>query len=95
MTQVLAIDQGTTNTKAVLVGPDGTVQASGSAPVAVSHRQPGWVEQDPDHDHVAVHDLRVEQDRGRHVGERAEEGDEERVVGRGQLALRDDEVRSR
>ena len=48
MTQVLAIDQGTTNTKAVLVGPDGTVQASGSAPVAVSHRQPGWVEQDPD-----------------------------------------------
>ena len=48
MTQVLAIDQGTTNSKAVLVAADGSVAAVGSAPVGVSHPQPGWVEQDPE-----------------------------------------------
>ena len=46
MTQVLAIDQGTTNSKAVLVDPDGTVLATGSAGVGVDHPRPGWVEQD-------------------------------------------------
>ena len=48
MTQVLSIDQGTTNSKAVLVGDDGGVLAVGSAPVGVSHPRPGWVEQDPE-----------------------------------------------
>jgi glycerol kinase len=43
---VLAIDQGTTNSKAVLVGAYGQVVAAGSAPVGVSSPQPGWVEQD-------------------------------------------------
>lgn len=43
---VLAIDQGTTNSKAVLVSPDGGVLASGSAPVGLSTPQPGWAEQD-------------------------------------------------
>ena len=46
MTQVLAIDQGTTNSKAVLVDDNGAVCAIGSAPVGVSHPRPGWVEQD-------------------------------------------------
>ena len=36
MTQVLAIDQGTTNSKAVLVDDGGDVRAVGSAPVAVT-----------------------------------------------------------
>ncbi|MET9312923.1 FGGY family carbohydrate kinase [Kribbella sp. NPDC003505] len=43
---VLAIDQGTTNSKAVLVAADGTVLGSGSAPVGLATPRPGWVEQD-------------------------------------------------
>ena len=43
---VLALDEGTTNAKALAIAPDGTVLASGSAPVPVSHPRPGWVEQD-------------------------------------------------
>src|SRR5690349_13517596 len=44
---ILAIDQGTTNTKAVLVDERGAVAAVGSAPVGVTSPRPGWVEQDP------------------------------------------------
>ncbi|HEY3555940.1 MAG TPA: FGGY family carbohydrate kinase [Kribbella sp.] len=43
---VLAVDQGTTNTKAALITADGHVLATGSSPVALSTPQPGWVEQD-------------------------------------------------
>ncbi len=46
MTQVLAIDQGTTNSKAALVDDRGVVCAIGSAPVGASHPRPGWVEHD-------------------------------------------------
>jgi glycerol kinase len=48
MTQraVLAVDQGTTNSKAVFVAQDGAILASGSSPVDIWHPQPGWVEQD-------------------------------------------------
>jgi glycerol kinase len=45
---VLAIDQGTTNSKAALVSADGSVLATGAAPVGVSTPQPGWIEQDPE-----------------------------------------------
>ena len=48
MTAVLAIDQGTTNTKALLVDASGQTMASGSVPVARTYPRPGWVEQDPD-----------------------------------------------
>ncbi len=48
MTQILAIDQGTTNSKAVLVDVGGAVRAVGSAPVQIAHPRPGWVEQDAD-----------------------------------------------
>jgi glycerol kinase len=44
---ILAIDQGTTNTKAVLVATTGQILARGSAPVGIGHPEPGWVEQDP------------------------------------------------
>lgn len=47
MRRVLAIDQGTTNTKAVLVGECGEILASASRPVPIRFPQPGWVEQDP------------------------------------------------
>jgi glycerol kinase len=43
---VLGIDQGTTNTKALLVAADGTVLSKGSVPVALTTPKPGWFEQD-------------------------------------------------
>ena len=43
---ILAIDQGTTNTKALLVDPAGSVVAARSVRVRVSFPQPGWVESD-------------------------------------------------
>jgi glycerol kinase len=43
---VLAIDQGTTNTKALMVGRDGQPMFRASAPVSIKSPKPGWVEQD-------------------------------------------------
>jgi len=43
---ILAIDQGTTNTKALVIDPAGRILARGSQPTAISYPQPGWVEQD-------------------------------------------------
>ena len=42
---ILAIDQGTTNTKALLVAPDGSVRLSRSRAMRVDYPQPGWAEQ--------------------------------------------------
>lgn len=46
-TAILAIDQGTTNSKAVLVSTTGEILSRGSFPVGTEHPQPGWVEQSP------------------------------------------------
>ncbi|MDD7970876.1 FGGY family carbohydrate kinase [Roseinatronobacter alkalisoli] len=43
--RVLAIDQGTTNTKAVLVDDQGRVLASASAALTTDYPRPGWAEQ--------------------------------------------------
>jgi glycerol kinase len=43
---VLAIDQGTTNTKVLLFDERGDVVSCASSPVDISFPQPGWVEQD-------------------------------------------------
>lgn len=43
---ILAIDQGTTNTKALLVAPDGSIAAQASVAVQTTYPQPAWVEQD-------------------------------------------------
>ncbi|WP_068113519.1 FGGY family carbohydrate kinase [Tropicimonas marinistellae] len=43
---VLAIDEGTTNSKAILVLESGEIVARGSCPVETKHPQSGWVEQD-------------------------------------------------
>ena len=43
---ILAIDQGTTNSKAALISADGSLVASGTARVGVTSPHPGWVEQD-------------------------------------------------
>jgi xylulokinase len=47
VTRILTADFGTTATKAALWDDRGLV-AVGSAPVATSHRQPGWAEQEPE-----------------------------------------------
>jgi len=44
---ILAIDQGTTNSKAVLVSTSGEILGRGSSAVGIHHPRPGWVEQDP------------------------------------------------
>ena len=43
--RVLAIDQGTTNTKALVIDDQGQVLARASAPLTTSYPQPGWAEQ--------------------------------------------------
>ena len=45
---VLAIDQGTTNTKALLVSQTGDILARASVPLATSYPHPGWAEQSAD-----------------------------------------------
>jgi len=42
---ILAVDQGTTNTKALLVASDGSVRLSRSRAMRVDYPRPGWVEQ--------------------------------------------------
>ncbi len=44
---ILAIDQGTTNTKASLIGPDAVPIFRTAIPVTLLQPQPGFVEQDP------------------------------------------------
>jgi glycerol kinase len=46
--RILAIDQGTTNTKVLLVDGEGAVVARASRPVDITFPRPGWVEQDAD-----------------------------------------------
>jgi glycerol kinase len=45
---VLAVDQGTSATKALLVDAAGAIVAQGSGPVGLATPQPGWVEQSAD-----------------------------------------------
>jgi len=44
---ILSIDQGTTNTKVLLVDGAGRIVARASRPLGQRFPQPGWVEQDP------------------------------------------------
>jgi glycerol kinase len=44
---ILAIDQGTTNTKAVLVDREGRIAYRASTPLEILQPRTGWVEQDP------------------------------------------------
>ncbi|HWG74007.1 MAG TPA: glycerol kinase GlpK [Acidimicrobiales bacterium] len=46
-THVLAIDQGTTGTTALVLDPDATVVGRGYAEFAQHYPRPGWVEHDP------------------------------------------------
>ena len=44
---ILAIDQGTTNTKAIVIDGDGEILARASVPMEIAFPHPAWVEQDP------------------------------------------------
>lgn len=44
---VVALDSGTSSTKAIVVDSSGHITARASSPVGVSTPRPGWVEQDP------------------------------------------------
>ncbi len=44
----IAVDQGTSATKALIVDGEGAVVARASASLTQTHPQPGWVEQDPE-----------------------------------------------
>ncbi len=44
---ILSVDQGTTNTKALLVAADGRPVFRATSPLALLHPEPGFVEQDP------------------------------------------------
>ena len=45
---ILALDQGTTSSRALVVHQDGTVLASGQRPFRQHYPEPGWVEHDPE-----------------------------------------------
>ncbi len=45
---ILTIDQGTTNTKALLIDKQARIVALGSSPLDISYPKPGWVEQSAD-----------------------------------------------
>lgn len=47
MKAILAIDQGTTNTKALMVNDAGVVVSRATRPLRQAFPHPGWVEQDP------------------------------------------------
>ena len=53
---ILAIDQGTTNTKVLLVDHHGAIRQQASRPVQCHFPQPGWVEQDALQVWQSVHD---------------------------------------
>jgi glycerol kinase len=44
---LLAIDQGTSNTKAIAIDREGRIVARASVPMEIAFPQPGWVEQNP------------------------------------------------
>lgn len=44
---ILSVDQGTTNSKALVIDGTGRVVSQASRPVPIDYPHPGWVEQDP------------------------------------------------
>ena len=48
MKHILAIDQGTTGTTALVIGADGKVAGRGYQEIIQHFPQPGWVEHDAD-----------------------------------------------
>src|SRR5579875_1546354 len=44
---ILALDQGTTSSRALLLGQDGRIHGVAQAPLRQIYPKPGWVEHDP------------------------------------------------
>lgn len=47
-THLLAVDQGTTSTRAIVFGADGVMRASAQSELRQIYNRPGWVEHDPE-----------------------------------------------
>ena len=47
MTQILALDQGTTSSRAILFGHDGSIAGVAQHEFPQLYPEPGWVEHDP------------------------------------------------
>jgi glycerol kinase len=45
---ILALDQGTTSSRSLLVGRDGRIASVAQLATTQSYPEPGWVEQDPE-----------------------------------------------
>src|SRR5438128_3926431 len=45
---IVALDQGTSSSRACLIDADGRIRAIAARPLPVSYPRPGWVEQDPE-----------------------------------------------
>src|SRR5262245_4608437 len=54
---VLAIDQGTTSTRAVVYGADGRARGSAGRELTQHYPRPGWVEHDPEEIWASVRDV--------------------------------------
>jgi glycerol kinase len=54
--RVLAIDQGTTNSKAALIDGEGRIVARSSRPMSSTYPRPGWAEQSADANWTSVRD---------------------------------------
>ena len=73
---ILAIDQGTTGTTALIVGRDGAIRGRGYAKIPQYYPRPGWVEHDPSEiwqqtlqaTSEAKHDARIENDNVAAIG---------------------------
>ena len=44
---ILAIDEGTTNAKAIAVDAEGRILSKAAKPLTLQHPQPGWAQQEP------------------------------------------------
>lgn len=51
---IVAVDEGTTNAKAVAIGRDGRILTKGRTSLKITYPQPGWAEQDPEEIRTAV-----------------------------------------
>jgi glycerol kinase len=47
MNAILALDQGTTSSRAIILSPDGSILGRGQVELPQHYPQPGWVEHDP------------------------------------------------
>jgi glycerol kinase len=67
MANLLALDQGTTSTRAIVFDERGAALARASRPLPQSYPAPGWVEHDPEAIWTAAREVLAEVSAGRHI----------------------------